>query len=304
MSVRILDVVAPANATLGEGPFWDDRNDTLHWVDIDRGVIHRLDATTGQERTVSVGQAVGSAVPLTQGRGWIAGVRDGVALIDDDGTIVALVDVERDRPTHRMNDGACDSHGRFWTGTMDEQRVPGMSALYCVRSEGDALAIDVKVSGVSLSNGIGWSPDDTTMYYVDTPTGGLDQFSFDATTGSIHDRRRLVDIALTDGVPDGLAVDADGCIWLALWQGRSIRRYTPDGALDQVVDLPVSQVTSCAFGGSDRRTLFITSASTGLSPSQLVREPLAGAVFALDTDVAGVPVARFAGSLPGAEAGS
>ncbi len=284
------ELLLQSDALVGEGPFYVEETGELHWVDIERGEIHCTDVATARDRHVRVGERVGSAVPSRIGPGWVAGLRDGVALVAPDGSIEVQVGVEDDRPSQRMNDGACDSRGRFWTGTMDEEGAPGVACLYRVEKD---LTVTQAVSGVALSNGLGWSPDERLFYYVDSRKQTLDVFDFDVDAGSLAKRRVLVEIPEAEGMPDGLAVDDAGCIWLALWQGASVRRYTPEGRLDALLELPISQVTSCAFGGPGGDTLFITSGSTGLSAAAREREPLAGSVFAWQAPVAGPPAHRF-----------
>jgi sugar lactone lactonase YvrE len=279
------DLVIDAHASLGEGPVWDAERRELLWVDIDSGLVHRFSPEDGSTSVLAVGQPVSLAVPRVDG-GLALAIRDGFALLDDGAANVELVaPVESRDPDSRMNDGACDPAGRLWAGTLSGSRRPS-AALY--RWEGEdqpALILD----HVTISNGIGWSPDVRQMHYVDTATGGVDSFDYDADSGDIANRRRLITVDPADGKPDGLAVDADGGIWVALWGGSAVHRYTPDGALDQRVPLPVSQVTSCCFGDPDLGTLYVTSAARG------VDEPHAGALFACRPSCTGLPSSTFGG---------
>ena len=191
-----------------------------------------------------------------------------------------------------MNDGKCDHSGRFWSGTLalDEQRPVG--ALYRLDPSGEVTKV---LSGVTVSNGLGWSPDQRTFYYIDSRTQRVDAFSHDPESGRIARRRLLVAIPSREGTPDGLTVDVEGHLWVALWDGSVVRRYTPQGKQEYEVRLPASRVTSCAFGGDDLADLYVTSATTGLAPSDLRSQPHAGAVFVIRPGMRGLPTDTFAG---------
>ena len=279
---------AARRATLGEAPVWDRARRELVWVDIDRGLVHRHSPRAGTTTSVHVGQSVGCAVPRARG-GLMLALRDGFAALPP-GTRPAefLVPVEAERPRTRMNDGGCDSRGRLWAGTMSLDGDTRTAALY--RLDPD-LTLTRVLSCISVSNGIGWSPDDATMYYVDTPRRRIDVFAFDAASGTLGARRSVIEVAPEHGRPDGLAVDAEGGIWVALFGGAAVHRYDPGGALDERVELPVSQVTSCCFGDDDLATLYVTTAARG----DAAAEPLAGALFACRPGVVGLPSTPFAG---------
>lgn len=290
--ITIAEVAVAGPAEVGEGPVWDDAAGELLWVDIPVGLIHRWRPGTSTVATIAADQPVG-AVALRRTGGLVAAVRDGFALVDEEtGELERLRPVEIDRAENRMNDGKCDSAGRFWAGTMSEDMRPGAGSLY--RLDPD-LTVTTVLSGVSVSNGLGWSPDDRTMYYVDSLERAIDAFDFDAQRGKLSNRRRLVAIEAEDGMPDGMAVDSAGFVWVALWGGGAVRRYGPAGELDSVVRLPATQVSSCTFGGADLRDLYVTSASRGRSADDRRRQPDAGAVFRVRVDVPGVPAARFGG---------
>lgn len=283
-----VDVALHAGALLGEGPVWDEACETLVWVDVDRGLVHLSAPAGGADAAIEVGQPVGCAVPRAAG-GLMLAVRDGFATLDlEEHTVELVVPLERRLPHNRMNDGACDRRGRLWAGTMSTTGASRTGALY--RLDPD-LRVKRVLSGVSISNGLGWSPDNRTMYYIDTPLGRVDAFEFDVDSGTVRHRRPVVEIPAGLGKPDGMSVDEEGCLWVALWGGGAVQRYTPDGRLAGRIELPVSQVTSCCLGGLDRSTLYITSAARGLGG----REPLAGALFACRPGVAGLPATPFAG---------
>lgn len=285
-----VEVVLDARAEVGEGPVWDDDRRELVWVDIPRGEVHRWSPATGRDASLSVGQPVG-AVALRRSGGLVMAVRDGFGFLEH-GQLRVCRPVEADRDDTRMNDGKCDSAGRFWAGTMALDMRPGAGALY--RLERD-LQLSRLLDGLGISNGLAWSLDDRTMYFVDSLAHGVDAFDYDAESGSISRRRRLVEIPADEGLPDGMTIDAAGHLWLALWDGWSVRRYTPEGELDTIVELPAAQITSCTLGGPNLDELYITSAAEGLSPDELDRQPYAGAIFSVSIEQHGLPAHRFAG---------
>ena len=287
-----VDLIFDAGDELGEGVTWDAAHRRLISVDIMRGRVHLVDPETGDARTIEVGQPVGAAVPYRRDALMVA-VRDGFARLDlDTGRLTFVAHVELDKPGQRMNDGACDAAGRFWAGTMCMQERPGLGALYRLDPDGSTHTM---IAGVSISNGIDWSPDQSRMYYVDSPTQRIDVFDFEPIDGAISNRRALAGIDAADGSPDGLTVDAEGAIWLALWGGAAIRRYLPDGRLDRVVHLPVTHPTTCAFGGPDLTDLFITSATIRLSEAERRAQPLAGAILRYRPGVSGRAAHAYAG---------
>ena len=277
---------AAAPTLLGEGPVWDVVRGELVWVDIDRGLVHRR-APGGAEITVEVGQPVGCAVPRAGG-GLALALRDGFALLPAGGSEARLVaPVEQQRPDTRMNDGGCDSRGRFWAGTMSLAGDTRTAALY--RLDAD-LTVTRVLPGVSISNGLAWSPDDRLMYHVDSPRRRIDVYEFDAFHGAIGGRRAAIPVAPEHGRPDGLTVDAEGGLWVALWGGGMVQRFSSNGRLEARLELPVTHVTSCCFGDADLGTLYVTSAARGVE-----HEPLAGSLFACRPGVHGLPARPFAG---------
>jgi sugar lactone lactonase YvrE len=254
--------------------------------------VHSLDVGSRETETVEVGQPVG-AVAVRESGGLVLAVRDGFALLDrgeaEPRMIAAL---ELDEPRTRMNDGKCDAAGRFWAGTMDEEERESLGSLYRLDADG---TVSRMLDGLVISNGLGWSRDGRTMYHVDSPTRRVDAFDFDLASGAIANRRTVVELEPGAGDPDGMTVDADGFLWVALWGGSAVRRYSPGGRLDAVVEVPASQVTSCTFGGPDLDDLFVTTARRGLAPGELASEPAAGGIFRARPGVTGEPAARFAG---------
>ena len=278
-------------ADLGEGPNWDPVDNVLRFVDITKRLVYRHDPSTGTTTSTVVPQEVGAVVPR-RGGGLVAAVRDGIATVDEaSGAFSMLATVEGDNPGSRMNDAKCDSRGRLWAGTMASDAAPNAGSLYRYGPDGDLVRV---LEGVTISNGLGWSPDDRTMYYVDS-MAGIDAFEFDAPTGAVRLRQHLVSTEPEVGLPDGITIDADGCIWVAIWGGGVVRRYTPSGELERELPLPVSRVTSVAFGGENYTDLYVTTARVGLSHEQLAQEPLAGSCFVCTPGVKGVPSHLFDG---------
>jgi sugar lactone lactonase YvrE len=285
-----LDVAVGAAAVLGEGPTWDGATGTLLWVDILACEVHRFDPAAGRDTVLArTPQHVGAAKPRAAG-GVVVNLRDGIGRYGADGAFDWLATLGGDGV--RGNDAAVDADGRLWAGTMRYDERPGGGRLYRVDPGGEVVTV---LPEVSISNGIGWSPDGRRMYYVDTPTRRVDVFDVDRDTGLVARRRQFIDLARAPGFPDGLAVDADGCLWVAMWDGGAVHRYTPDGVVDRVVGVPATRSTSCAFGGPGLGDLYITSATAGLDPAKLAAEPLAGSVFVLPGAGAGLPGHPFAG---------
>ena len=269
----------------GEGPVWSARWGGLRWVDMLRGDVLQL-AGDGSVVRMHVDD-VAAALRPRRGGGAVIGVRRGFALEDPDGSVAHLPELWSGDEI-RMNDGGCDPQGRFYCGTMAYAETPGAGTLYRLDSDG---SVEPVLRDVTVSNGLQWNRAGDTVFYVDTPTGRVDCFDFDPTSGAFTDRRTFADIA-GGGSPDGLAIDEEDGIWVALFGGGAVHRYDRDGRLDLVIDLPVTNATACAFGGPELRTLFITTSRQGLDPGD---EPEAGAVFRYDAGVRGALQYAYAG---------
>ena len=283
------DLLFDLHLELGEGPSWDAATGRLSFVDILAGRVY----VATRERMVDVlevGAHVGVALPAAGG-GFLVARRDGFVRLSDDGTVEPLALPLRDRPDLRFNDGKCDPTGRAWAGTMPYERSLGRGVLY--RLDG-AEAVPTVV-GVGLANGLGWSPDSRTMYFIDTWAARVYAFDFDAASGTLGAARTLVDLAAAEGIPDGMCVDGDGCLWVALWDGWEVRRYAPDGRQVGSVRLPVSRPTSCCFIDD---VLVITTAAQDLDDRELSAQPHAGAVFATRPGVSGPPATPWASDGP------
>jgi sugar lactone lactonase YvrE len=286
-------VILKAGAALGEGPIWDSSRERLLWVDIHGHALHEFDPATGRDRSFPMGEYVGTVVPWTGGRAVAALTRKAVSVDLDTGEMRTLAELPATVGNVRFNDGKCDPAGRFWVGTMalDGKREAGV--LYSLGAE---LRFEERLKPVSTSNGIAWSLDGRTLYYIDTPTRGADAFDFDPGTGGISRRRRVVTFGAGDGSPDGMTLDEEGMLWIAHWDGGCATRHDPrDGRVLARVDVPSPRVTACWFGGKRLDTLFLTTARTGMSAEDLRKYPEAGHLFVVRPGVRGLPARPFAG---------
>ena len=283
---RDVDVVIDMHARLGEGPLWDHRTGVVAWVDILAGLVHITEPGTGVTTSIPAGTEVG-ALALHGDEGYLLATRSGFAVLE--GTRVETLDEVLTAEGQRMNDGALDPVGRFVAGSITNDRSP-TGALYVRDVDGSARTL---FGGVTVSNGLAWSAAGDRMYYIDSALQGIDVMDYDLAEGVVSDRRRLVSIPDADGTPDGMTIDAEGCLWVAFFGGAAVRRYSPTGELIGEVELPVSRITSCAFGGQNLEQLFITSAAVGATPDDPPRA-LDGALFVVEPDCTGVlsPVAR------------
>lgn len=279
--------VTPSCTHHGEGPFWDSRVGKLLFVDMLAGVVAEWDTSGPVERHV-----VGDVAAVIRARargGYVLGVERGFALADDDLAVVETLPQVFPDATIRMNEGGCDPQGRFYCGSMAYAMTPHAGTLF--RLDHD-LGVERVLAGVTISNGLQWSRDGSTVYYSDTATGRVDAFAFDGDTGAFSDRRPFVELDGSRGAPDGLAIDEEDGLWVALWGGGAVHRYDARGSLSEVVELPVPKVTACTFGGADLRTLYITTSRDGLSPGEL---PQAGAIFGVAVGVRGAAPHAFGG---------
>jgi sugar lactone lactonase YvrE len=248
-----VEVAVPANAKLAEGPRWDAAARRLLWVDIEGCTLHVL--SRGEDRAIELDAMVGAVAP-TSGDAVLVALADRLALVDLADESARTLTVLPHGPELRSNDAACDAAGRFWIGTMALDVRPGAGALY--RYDG---SLRRALDGVTLSNGIGWTHDDTRMYYIDSAEQRVDVFDFDLASGQLDERRPFASVDRSDGIPDGLTVDDEGGVWVALYGGSCVRRYDDRGRLGAVLDVPAENVTSCCFGGDDGRSLFVTTAA-------------------------------------------
>ncbi len=295
--MSILPSPAPLEAAgfsqLGEGPVWDDRRQRLCWVDITRGEFHTLDPDGGSRSTWSLDGNCGFAVPTHRTDIWIAARETGVLQLDLTTGQTRPWRILDERPGFRCNDGKCDPQGRLWVGTMPTHWGAFTGTFYRIESVGDPTACR---TAVGCSNGLAWAPDGSAFYYIDTLTRRIDRYDWDPAHGIISNPTVFTAFTPDQGLPDGMCVDRKGHLWVAFWGGSCVRRIDGrTGATLARLDLPVSDVTSCAFGGPDLATLFITTARGGSDDGRAQDEPLAGAVFSCRPGAIGLPVDRFAG---------
>lgn len=287
-----VECVVRSHDRLGESPVWDSAGRALYWVDSRAPSIHRHDPATGATTTRALTEVIGS-IGLRSRGGLLLATQSGFHTLDrlEDGEPVAVTDPEPHLPENRFNDGRCDRRGRFWAGTMNDHRRDPTGALYRLDPGGRCTLVR---GDIIVPNSIAWSPDDRTMYFADTYRSVILAYEFAPDEGGIANPRTFVD-RFAGGRPDGSTVDADGCLWNAEYAGARVVRYTPDGKVDRVIAMPVSQPTSCCFGGANLDTLYITSATQRLTPEKLAAEPLAGCVFACRPGVRGLPEPAYAG---------
>jgi sugar lactone lactonase YvrE len=295
-----IEIALDAGNGVGEGPFWDDVENVLRWVDISKKRVHRWHPATGARRHWQLDDFPSAVVPCEQRQGLLLAMRDGVYLMDEaTGALELFVAHEPDRPENRTNEAKCAPDGSFWVGTMQNNLHPDGSpkpmtgstgALYRIRHDG---GITREVDHVGLSNTLAWTDEGRTLLFADTLTGVISAWEV-RDDGRLGASRVFSDEKLP-GYCDGSAIDADGYLWNCRFAGSSIVRFAPDGSVDRIIELPVSQPTSCCFAGPDLATLFVTSARHGLDAAALARNPAEGAVLAIETDVRGTPSIRFAG---------
>lgn len=279
--------------TLGEGIIWDAASACVWWTDIDGSKLYRYQSEDKQLDHWTTPERLGSFALVSDSEFLICGFASGFAYFNPhSGELQWLEKIEQNNPGTRLNDGRADRQGRFWAGSMVESGDRGAGALYCFDQQ---LQVASKVSGLTISNGLCWSPDSTVMYHTDTPSRRIHAYDFDAATGAIANQRCLV-CTEKDCFPDGSSVDAEGYIWNAQWGASQVVRYSPEGDVDFVLPLPVSQPTCVAFGGPKLDRLFVTSATQGFDEQTLSAEPEAGNVLVFQTNISGIADARFTAS--------
>lgn len=289
---REVDCVLPWGASLAEGPVWSAREKKLYWVDILQPSVNRFDPATGANETCAMPHLVGAVAERRKG-GLVVVTQAGLEALDfSTGALTPLVDPEAGMADNRFNDGKCDAQGRMWAGTMSLDASRKSGSLYRIDADLTWERVD---HPFTVANGLDWSPDGRTLYFVDSAAGAIHAYPFDADSGETGARRLFARIDPAEGRPDGLTVDAEGGVWCALWDGWRVRRFAPDGRVLGDLLLPVPRPTSIAFGGQDLATLYVTSARIRLPARLLTEAPYSGGIFAADVGVSGRPAGLFAG---------
>jgi sugar lactone lactonase YvrE len=294
MQLISAEQVLVAGATLGESPVWDHQHRVLWWVDIEQGILNRFDSLSMTNEQFKIGQRIGCVI-IRQSRGLLLALQSGIAAFDDQTRLIRLLcNPELDMPENRFNDGKCDPEGRLWVGTMNlDPRNHTTGSLYSIDVR---LHVRKHLSNIGVSNGIAWSSDGRTMYYIDSKAGSIDAFDYDGPVGNIGNRRIVYKVPEGLGRADGMAIDVDDNLWVACYGGWCVAKIDPrHGRLVAKISLPVANVTACAFGGDDLQDLYITTAKLGLDAVGSAQQPQAGSLFRARTDVAGAPANCFCG---------
>jgi len=278
-------------ARLGEGAFWNHKTQELYWVDIEGQLLHIYNPQTKKNRSLPTPSKIGTVVPKNTNETIVA-LQDGIYTMNiKSGDIVLLSDIESGLTENRFNDGKCDPSGRLWVGSMALKMQSYRASLYMVDTSGNA---QVKIDRVTVSNGIVWSSDQKTMYYIDTPTGMIRAFDFDNEIGAISNERIVVKVPNSMGSPDGMAIDSEDMLWVGMWNGNAVIRCNPKtGKIISKIEVPAHNVTACAFGGKNLDILYITTASIDMTKKEKAACPLAGSLFKADPGVKGVKSVFF-----------
>jgi sugar lactone lactonase YvrE len=273
-----IEVITNHKCSLGEGPVWDAEHQAIYWIDIVKGEIHEFCDRTHSYSTYSINEMIGCFALCKNGQLVIA-TQSGFGFLDrTTGAIEMVANPESHSPNNRFNDGKCDPFGRFWAGTMSLSEEPNVGNMYVFENK----TVEKRIENVTISNGLAWSLDHKTLYYIDTPTFEVVAYNYEKETGVISNRQVVLNISKEDGFPDGMTIDTEGCLWIAHWDGGQVTRWNPKtGEKLDAIKLPVSRITACTFGGKDLNDLFITSASIGLSEDELKEQPLAGSLFVI-----------------------
>jgi sugar lactone lactonase YvrE len=286
------ELAVKLNCNLGEGPFWDSKKQELYFVDISNKQVLIFAPSSNSVEAITFDQEIG-AVLLDQNSELIVAARDGLYAATRDGDLKTLLaPIDFGDSSIRCNDAKCDANGRIWVGTMAFDFKQGAASLYSFDSEN----LKEILSDLTIANGLGWSPDQKTMYFIDSLTSRVDSFDFDLASGAISNRQPFVTFSDPGVIPDGMTTDEDGGIWVALFGGSAVRRFDSAGKLTHTVSVPATQVTSCCFGGPDMSELYITTAQYAMDAEALSKDPLAGSLFRVQTTFKGSKSNRYGAS--------
>ncbi|KMN45961.1 SMP-30/gluconolactonase/LRE family protein [Bacillus sp. LK2] len=296
---RSIELVVDAKACLGEGPCWNEKKQILYWVDIIEKKLYLYNPANNTNRVITLDQQIGCVVPYLDNVVLLAMERGFYSLNLNTEKLTHIYDPEPNLLKNRFNDGKCDPAGRFWAGTTDLYGISGAGSLYCLNNN---YSVEKKVSHVNTSNGLAWSPDYTYLYFIDTPTKKVVRYHYDIQTGVISNPTDVITFPENDGLPDGMTIDEEGCLWVAHWGGSKITRWNPlTGEKILSIPIPALYVTSCTFGGSNLTDLYITTARTRMTDEELKQYPHAGGIFRIQTNVKGCPTYSFRCENIGAE---
>ena len=281
------------NALVGEGPIWDSDKRVLWWIDVLSSELYAFDPANGSNRTWNTGRHVGTVVPWTETHVLLA-LRDGIGSLElETGRITVHNDPESNLPGNRFNDGKCDPAGRLWAGTMAYDNPTDQGSLYRIDTDFNVTKI---LGGIGISNGIVWSADQSTMYYIDSMSYKVRTWNFDPESGGISGEQTLLEVEPDFGLPDGMTIDEEGHLWVAFYGGSQVCRvHAQSGAILDTIDLPARNITACAFGDDDLGTLYITSAAQQMSNDELAAAPMSGNLFSCRPGIKGMPAVRFGG---------
>ncbi|MDT3498070.1 SMP-30/gluconolactonase/LRE family protein [Bacillus toyonensis] len=294
-----IELVLDAKATLAEGPCWNEKKQLLYWVDIMEKTLCIYNPTNNTNRVITLNQQIGCVVPYVEDVVLLAMENGFYCLNLKTEKLTHIYDPESHLIENRFNDGKCAPAGRFWAGTTDLNGINAAGSLYCLHNN---LSVEKKVSHVNTSNEIAWSPDHTYLYFIDTPTKKVVRFHYDIRTGEISNPTDVILFPENDGLPDGMTIDKEGCLWIAHWGGSQITRWNPlTGEQILSVPIPALNVTSCTFGGPNSTDLYVTTARTRMTDEELKKYPHAGGIFRIQTNIKGCPTYSFCSENIGAE---
>ena len=273
-------------ASLGEGAIWNYKTQKLYWIDIEKKQLNIYNPKSKANKILETKSRIGTVVPFTKQEALVA-LEDGVHKINlQSGESNLFTDMKSELPRSRLNDGKCDPAGRFWVGSMHLEQLTGKANLYTITSENK---LQKKIDSVTISNGIVWTSDKKTMYYIDTPTSSIKAYDYNNETGKISNGKVAVQIPKSLGFPDGMTIDEENMLWVGMWNGNAVIRCNPKtGKVISKVEVPAHNITSCAFGGENLDILYITSASVDMTADEIKKYPLAGSVFKIKPGVKGV----------------